>query len=97
MSCASANCSLRRSLSSSNLTEEKWREGEGGRGREREGEGGREKEEGREEGKVKERVGVSGKKRGDREVKGEECELRGVREDVVLTDISCPLSCAVSP
>ena len=28
----------------------------------------------------------------------EECELRGVREeDRVLTDISCPLSCAVSP
>ena len=28
----------------------------------------------------------------------EECELRGVREeDTALTDISCPLSSAVSP
>ena len=41
MSCASANCSLRRSVSSSNLREEKWREGGGGReGGEREGETG---------------------------------------------------------
>ena len=40
-----------------------------------------------------------GKKRGEKERRGwEECELRGVREeDTVLTDISCPLSSAVSP
>ena len=59
MSCASANCSLRRSLSSSNLTE-------GGREREREGGRERGREGGREGGREREREGErEGRRRGE--------------------------------
>ena len=72
--------------------------------------GGRERERGRREKvrEIKKREGEGwrgrpGEERREKERKRErrgweECELRGVREeDTVLTDISCPLSCAVSP